>query len=234
MNPRASGCAALLAALALNIGGCGSDGEGTAQRAPTTAPASPTSVFYASCGDAERAGTPTIRKGEPGYREGLDLDGDGIACAVATAQAMPIPATAPTLPELGQKQTTALGDATVYAVRFPVTAQDETATAIRTAGMQFAVADIKVCSNGTVDSDGYTFDYSDFTLVASDDTAFSFWNVQVGARSPNLTDTLSSLNLMRAGSCRRGWLTFEVPPKTKLKAVEYTSSGGVPLVWAAS
>jgi hypothetical protein len=94
MNTRATGWAALLAALALAIGGCGSDNGSTPQAAPTSASApaptpTPTAVYYGSCGDAERAGKPTIRKGEPGYRTGLDLDGDGIACAAATAQPKP-------------------------------------------------------------------------------------------------------------------------------------------------
>jgi hypothetical protein len=138
----------------------------------------------------------------------------------------------PTQPKLGQKQSTDLGDATVYSVKFPVQAQDETARSIRDEGMQFAVADIKVCSNGTVNEDGYGFDASDFQLVDSEARAYEFWNVQVGARSPNLTDSLGfGTDTPRKGSCKRGWLTFQLPPKTKIASVEYVTSSGLPLSW---
>jgi hypothetical protein len=63
--------------------------------------------------------------------------------------------------------------------------------------MQFAVADIKVCANGTVDDDGYGFDASNFQLTDRDDRTYEFWNVPVGARSPNLTDSVSSLDTPR-------------------------------------
>ncbi|MFU8873207.1 hypothetical protein [Micromonospora sp. SL4-19] len=138
---------------------------------------------------------------------------------------------APTQPKLGQKQVTELGDITVYSIKFPVQAQNDVATRIRTKGMQFAVADIKVCSNGTVNADGYGFSVSDFQLVDTDSRAYTFWNVQVGARSPNLTDTVSSVDTPRKGACKRGWLTFELPPKTRIESVEYSPYDGTPLVW---
>jgi hypothetical protein len=47
--------------------------------------------------------------------------------------------------------------------------------------MQFAVADIKVCSDGNVDSDGYGFDASNFMLTDTEARTYEFWNVQVGA-----------------------------------------------------
>ncbi|GAB3206206.1 hypothetical protein GCM10027262_14460 [Nocardia tengchongensis] len=51
---------------------------------PAAAPAPQTtsapSVYYGSCAEAKRAGAAPIRRGEPGYRSGLDRDGDGIAC----------------------------------------------------------------------------------------------------------------------------------------------------------
>ncbi|MGK5671658.1 hypothetical protein ACSNOB_02255 [Micromonospora sp. URMC 106] len=56
--------------------------------------------------------------------------------------------------------------------------------------MQFAVADIKACSNGTTDGDGYGFSISDFQLVDTNSRTYTFCNVQVGARSPNPTDSL--------------------------------------------
>ena len=98
--------------------------------------------------------------------------------------------------------------------------------------MQFAVADIKVCANGTVDDDGYGFDASNFQLTDRDGRTYEFWNVQVGARSPNLTDSVSGLDTPRKGSCKRGWLTFELPPRTKIQSVDYNpSGGGTPLTW---
>jgi hypothetical protein len=35
----------------------------------------------------------------------------------------------------------------------------------------------------------------------------------------------------RKSSCKRGWLTFELPPKTKIVSVEYSPSNGTPLTW---
>lgn len=44
------------------------------------AEASDEEPYYARCADARAAGVAPIRRGEPGYRPGLDGDGDGIAC----------------------------------------------------------------------------------------------------------------------------------------------------------
>ncbi len=46
--------------------------SGSASSADTT--------YYPNCADARSAGATPIRRGEPGYRDGLDRDGDGIAC----------------------------------------------------------------------------------------------------------------------------------------------------------
>jgi hypothetical protein len=154
------------------------------------------------------------------------------SAAPTTEPTTPPATTEPPQPKLGQTQQTDLGTATVYAVKFPVTAQDDVATQIRDKGMQFAVADIKVCSNGATNADGYGFDTSDFQLVDVDSRAYEFWNVQVGARSPNLSDTLGFGNENpRKGSCKRGWLTFQLPPKTKIASVEYSPYDGTPLTW---
>jgi Excalibur calcium-binding domain/Protein of unknown function (DUF1524) len=69
-----------------------------AQRAPSTAKASPpsdpsagrpppepsaavpASVIYANCDAVRRAGAAPLRAGEPGYSRTLDRDGDGVAC----------------------------------------------------------------------------------------------------------------------------------------------------------
>jgi hypothetical protein len=37
-------------------------------------------VYYRSCAEAKRAGVTPLKRGEPGYRKGLDRDGDGWAC----------------------------------------------------------------------------------------------------------------------------------------------------------
>jgi hypothetical protein len=137
----------------------------------------------------------------------------------------------PAEPKVGQRQTTNLGTAIVYSVKFPVQGTSQ-ARDIRTKGTKFAVADIKVCANGTVDDDGYGFDAGNFQLTDTDDRTYEFWNVQIGARSPNLVDSVSGLDKPRKGSCKRGWLTFELPPRTKIKSVDYNpSGGGTPLTW---
>jgi hypothetical protein len=45
---------------------------------------------------------------------------------------------------------------------------------------------------------------------------------------PDMEGILTATTLK--GSCKRGWLTFEVPTKTKIVSVEYNSEGE-PLVW---
>lgn len=45
---------------------------------PTTAGGG--SAYYPNCKAAKAAGAAPMRRGEPGYRSGLDGDGDGIAC----------------------------------------------------------------------------------------------------------------------------------------------------------
>ena len=37
-------------------------------------------LYFRSCDEARAAGYKNIRRGEPGYRPGLDRDNDGIAC----------------------------------------------------------------------------------------------------------------------------------------------------------
>ncbi|MTD13797.1 hypothetical protein GIS00_07555 [Nakamurella sp. YIM 132087] len=64
-------------------GGSGgvSTGGGTTPTTPAapTTPSTPT-VYYASCAEAEIQGSIPIKKGEPGYRKGLDRNNNGIAC----------------------------------------------------------------------------------------------------------------------------------------------------------
>ena len=48
-------------------------------RAPVRAPA-PAGVYFRNCKEAWAAGAAPLRRGQPGYRPGMDGDGDGIAC----------------------------------------------------------------------------------------------------------------------------------------------------------
>lgn len=53
------------------------------RRATTRRPAASAprgDVYYPNCDAARAAGAAPIRRGQPGYRAGLDRDGDGIAC----------------------------------------------------------------------------------------------------------------------------------------------------------
>lgn len=52
------------------------------QEAPTATPTSSSavSVYYANCTAARAAGAAPVRRGDPGYRAGLDRDGDGVGC----------------------------------------------------------------------------------------------------------------------------------------------------------
>lgn len=51
---------------------------------PTTAARrttpSTTATYYANCDEVRQAGKAPLRRGDPGYRSGLDRDGDGTAC----------------------------------------------------------------------------------------------------------------------------------------------------------
>lgn len=37
-------------------------------------------VYFSSCAEARAAGAAPLRRGDPGYRAGLDRDDDGVAC----------------------------------------------------------------------------------------------------------------------------------------------------------
>jgi endonuclease YncB( thermonuclease family) len=47
---------------------------------PPVRPTPPAAVHFRNCREARAAGVTPLRRGEPGYRRGLDRDGDGIAC----------------------------------------------------------------------------------------------------------------------------------------------------------
>ena len=48
--------------------------------APQPEPAPAPSAYYANCAAAKAAGAAPLRRGQPGYRAGLDRDNDGVAC----------------------------------------------------------------------------------------------------------------------------------------------------------
>lgn len=51
------------------------------QRKPRTRqPNSTGAVYYPNCDAVREAGHAPLRRGDPGYRSGLDRDGDGVAC----------------------------------------------------------------------------------------------------------------------------------------------------------
>lgn len=131
------------------------------------------------------------------------------------------PSPTPSTPTLGTTQTGPLGAVTVYSVVTPVSGGR--AADIRTPGMQFAVADIKLCASETTDE----YSALDWHLKDKEDRAYSFFNTQVGARSPDLSD----VSAVSGGSCSRGWLTFEVPRGTKVTEIEYAPIDGEPLIW---
>jgi micrococcal nuclease len=60
--------------------GLGIWGTCTKKAQETPAEPAPGGVYYANCAAARDAGVTPLRKGDPGYRSGLDRDGDGVAC----------------------------------------------------------------------------------------------------------------------------------------------------------
>jgi len=56
----------------------------TPSPAPAPAPTEGSSVYYRNCAEACADDVAPIRRGQPGYRPGLDRDGDGdgVACEV--------------------------------------------------------------------------------------------------------------------------------------------------------
>ena len=163
---------------------------------------------------------------------------DPAATVTVTATPTPTPTSSapstakppqPVVPKVGDTQQTDLGTVTVYKVDFP--ADNPQNQEIATKGTAPAVVDIKVCGNGTATSDGYWFDASSFLLTDAGGRNYSFWNVQVGAREPNLTDALP-LEAPKGKVCRRGWLTFELPPEANLVSVDYGPYEGTALSWA--
>ena len=144
-----------------------------------------------------------------------------VTTRVTPRTSAPVTRTPPAPLALGQDGQSATGSVSLYSVQSPVTGS-ELSERIRTDGKEFAVADLKVCPSS---SSG--FSASDFRLMASDSTAYTFWNVQVGAMDPNLTKSLFDPVV---GVCTRGFLTFEVDPGKQLSQFVYAGSTSA-LVW---
>lgn len=88
----------ILAAAILAVAGCAPEADPVATirplvgatpaptTRPTTAPATeapaeaPAEAYYENCAAARAAGVAPLRRGDPGYRAGLDRDDDGVAC----------------------------------------------------------------------------------------------------------------------------------------------------------
>ena len=56
--------------------------SGRASQPVATAQSTDGRVYYANCAAVRAAGKAPLRRGDPGYRAGLDRDDDGIACEV--------------------------------------------------------------------------------------------------------------------------------------------------------
>ncbi len=123
---------------------------------------------------------------------------------------------------VGATTPTNYGAVTLYGVKYPYVASGSAAS-IKTAGKVFAVADLKVCpeTSNSIDLDA-------FRLVSTDASTYTFWNVQIGAETPNLTKALDS---PAAGVCSRGFLTYEVDPGKMLTQFVVANKAGDPAIW---
>ncbi|AGT93583.1 hypothetical protein O5Y_18760 [Rhodococcus erythropolis CCM2595] len=124
---------------------------------------------------------------------------------------------------LGEQAQSSSGAVTLHGVDYPVTASG-TASRIQTAGKQFAVADLEVCPSSSTGISA-----SNFRLAASDAVTYTFWNVQVGAQDPNITNQLHS---PAVGVCARGFLTFEVDPGKTLSQFMLVDGSRSPIIWS--
>lgn len=166
--------------------------------------------------------------GSPSHNGSADRGTESLQSSTLTPTTASMPTTEATTPAPsalapGQTATTAAGNLTVHVISYPV-AGSEQAQRIASHGVTFAVADIEVCP-----STAAGFSPNDFHLFDSDNHDYTFWNVQIGAKTPNLTKNLYPPII---GVCSRGYLTFEVPPGKRLIALGYVGgSGGSPVIW---
>lgn len=170
---------------------------------------------------------------------GSGVSGNVSASHPTTSASTPAPAStpsslassfAPTTPApstglaLGTTGITPIGAVTVYSVDYPVTGSEQ-AERIKPAGKDFAVADLQVCPSVN------QVNLSSFRLLASDNTSYTFWNVQIGAEDPNL---VPSLAYPAVGVCTRGLLTFPVDPGKSFTRFVVAGGSGTSSTWALS
>ncbi|HEY8721803.1 hypothetical protein [Pengzhenrongella sp.] len=142
--------------------------------------------------------------------------------ATPTTAPAPVPPPAPTTMALGASGEADFGTVTLHGLEYPFTATGSAAR-IMTAGKQFAVADVEVCP-----ATSESVDPGDFRVITSDSMSYTFWNVQIGAKDPNLVQSLLS---PAAGVCTRGFLTFEVDPGKTISTFVVARATGDPLIW---
>lgn len=131
------------------------------------------------------------------------LNGASVTPVEPSTEPTPTPVVpdAPKASPIGSVLTTSNWAITTYAVlAVPGSASAER---IASPGTKFIVADVQACSK----IGSQSFSYERLILKDSTGRSWTFWNVQIGAKEPNLT--LSSSDIA-AGSCTRGWLTFMV------------------------
>jgi len=93
------------------------------------------------------------------------------------------------------------GNWTINLIAADAVPGSEQAQRVAGPGKKFVALDISACAiPSTLD-----FPHRDLAVVDTDGRSWTYWNVQIGAVDPNLTDTD---NAIPAGQCTRGWLTM--------------------------
>lgn len=138
----------------------------------------------------------------------------------------PTPTAAPTSGALGTELSTENWKITVIAA--DAAAGSEQAQRIADPGKKFVALDISACAiPATLD-----FPYRDMAIVDTDGRSWTFWNVQIGAIDPNLTDTASTIP---AGQCTRGWLTILLDEAAVPSTVTFSDAdANERLTWAVA
>ncbi len=155
----------------------------------------------------------------------------------AVSSTTPSPSEGPAY--FGDTRMSDLGEITVHAVEFPVSAKSLTPETAPAKGNQFGALDLEVCSDGSPLPDGAPGRYSatEFWIIEAwiggpDDgpVQYSVGNsTDAVVREPSLSD--AQLAEVADGTCERGWLTFELPRGTKIGRVAYTPWQATPLMW---
>lgn len=131
---------------------------------------------------------------------------------------------APTSGALGTELSTENWNITLIAA--DAAAGSEQAQRIADPGKKFVALDVSACAIPTT----LDFPYRDLAVVDTDGRSWTFWNVQIGAVDPNLTDTASTIP---AGGCTRGWLTMLLDEAAVPATVTFADADtGERLTWA--